>query len=396
MTVHKLRPFGIAAGYLAAAAALIAVAGSELAGPSGPERAARVEERAAAELASLAETAATVAAQRLRDHERRSDERREALEAALAAAVRWAADATRGSGPDAPQAELADALVSAGPFEDPALEGVAVRVCAPDGAVLFESGGELGQAPGETLGEVLGSGLTVIVAHQDREDVAESLRGALSGAARIGTGLYFLARDGSVACEVSPRPVPLAPLGGVLSAGTAVSASGELRTGRLVSARAAVAASGWTAVAERFLPPNVLAEGPSRALGTVALAGLGLLAAAAFAHATSAALERRSFRGGEATDAPRAAAAVAQRVPRRVAAAVPVQDVAPADPAFVGGRSILRLRETLGGSVEGPDLAACARSPILRALSRHVRSGGGALPRELRDRLGAAGDMPAG
>ena len=40
------------------------------------------------------------------------------------------------------------------------------------------------------------------------------------------------------------------------------------------------------------------------------------------------------------------------------------------------GRSILRLRESLGETGEGPDLAAFARSPILRELSRCVRRPG--------------------
>lgn len=68
--------------------------------------------------------------------------------------------------------------------------------------------------------------------------------------------------------------------------------------------------------------------------------------------------------------------------PRPSAGGMECAEAAPAPT----GRSIIRLREALGTPAEGPDIAACARSPILRALSRHVRAPNPlALPREVRE-----------
>jgi hypothetical protein len=204
-------------------------------------------------------------------------------------------------------------------------------------------------------------------------------------------------------------------------------ARGDLQTGRLVSARCPVAfpaedtggAIVWTAVAERFLSPEMLAGDSKGLIGMLALTGLGVVAAAAFAHAfcagssgqrrrpacaaEAASARRRPDRVGfgkgsapasaarkvgfpegpddPATPAPPHAPVAARREPPTASAAIP------AEPGMIlSGESIIRLRERLGAAGDGPDLAACARSPILRALSRCVRHPGpAALPREVRE-----------
>jgi hypothetical protein len=117
----------------------------------------------------------------------------------------------------------------------------------------------------------------------------------------------------------------------------------------------------------------------------VALSGIGILAAAAFAHALRAGMASRAT----GTELIAVGPAKGVALPARCAVPAPARPPQPVSEPEVPaptGNSIRRLREALGESAEGPDLAASARSPILRALSRHLRAGPrGALPREVSD-----------
>jgi hypothetical protein len=178
--------------------------------------------------------------------------------------------------------------------------------------------------------------------------------------------------------DIATRPVPGAVRADALQpsarTGCVVTATGDLETGRLVTARCRSPEAGWTVVAERFLSPTALSAGGQGVAGMLALSALGVLAAAAFAHALRAGLSGRVTSVEVIAHGPQRLPAVSQprpqAAPRTAAPSAPVyeQDVVPT------GSSLLRLREACGETGEGPDLAACARSPILRALSMAVRS----------------------
>jgi hypothetical protein len=151
--------------------------------------------------------------------------------------------------------------------------------------------------------------------------------------------------------------------------------TGSIETGRLVTARCPVGRLGWTAIAERLVSAEELAEEASGAMGMIALTALGLVAAAAFAHAVRTALTRNENEAEEEhAREKRFARPLRPRAARRAPAAAAGEHVqAEPEPVPTGG-SIPRLREALGTSGEGPDLGASARSPILRALSKYVRA----------------------
>ena len=171
------------------------------------------------------------------------------------------------------------------------------------------------------------------------------LETALAGRAESGIGLYVLRADGSVAAEVSPRPDPTTRLATPLASGLLKTVSGR-PGGRLVRVRRAVP-GGLTVVAERLL--TTPAAEPTRPL---ALAALGVLA--------TAAIIRIRPRPRPVPPAPRPGP---KMKPEQKRIQTP------------RGESIIRLRESLGGMEGGPDLATCARSPLLRELSRCVRRG---------------------
>ncbi len=412
------RAAGWAAAYLLAAGALIAVAGSELSGPSPEKRARSLERETARELAALVEAASAVARSRLEEDRRRVLERDRgrgaALEAALAAVRSWA----RGLEGLPEDADICAELSAAAPDLAPVLpDGVAVALVAPSGERVFETGGAFDLDSPRALMAPAGGFLTAAVvwagkpAHAERGPV-ESLGETLAAAVAPGTGLYFVTEDGSVAAEVSPRPMPAMPLGAPVGTGRAKSVvktvTGDLETGRLVAARRAVRSSAellsrepageltgglagkrdgaprLTAVAERFLSPEILAVGAGGLAGMLALTGLGVVAAGAFAHAFYAGFTRGPAR--ESAPAPLGVAVTsARRTQSAEVVCEPVSGGLEAEPV-PSGESIVRLRESLGATGEGPDLAACARSPILRALSRCVRHPGPAVvPHEVSE-----------
>ena len=84
------RAGGWAAVYLLAAGTLIALAGSELSGPSPDKRAGELERETARDLAALVETASRLAESQAEDNRRRASQRRATLDTALAAARSWA------------------------------------------------------------------------------------------------------------------------------------------------------------------------------------------------------------------------------------------------------------------------------------------------------------------
>jgi len=416
--------------YLAAAGALIAVAGSEVAAPSPDEHARKIELRIAGELGPLADAASAVAGSVARERVRFEAERKAKLNAALASARSW----LRGA---ASAGNTAEALArSAGELVPLIPSGIAVAVVGSVGEPLFECGGSVDLDSPQTRVEPAGLvepggslmadgavGLTLAAAWTEPPPEAlpaaqAALSSALSGAAPAGTGLYFVGPEGDLAAEISTRPVRAAPLAPTIAARSPLDgasshiASGDLETGKLLTVRRACPAfsraqaepdatgpgMGWTAVAERFVTPEELAEGAPRGFGMMALTALGLVAAAAFAHAVRAGVLGGKRRSTDNRGAPRP-----ERRPPHVAPATRPAvgyGCAPRPPATAGahvdanveaepvptGRSILRLREALGTPAEGPDIAACARSPILRALSRSVRSPRPlALPREVRE-----------
>ncbi|MHC4253709.1 MAG: hypothetical protein ACYS9X_31730, partial [Planctomycetota bacterium] len=390
-----------AAAYLVAAGVLIAAAGSDVSSPSPEEHARGVELRAAAELGTLAEAAVAVADSVSRERARAEAERTSKLDAALAAARSWLHTAID-KGLDR------DTLAASAPDLAPLVPtGVAVAIVGSAGEPLFECGGRVdldspetrvGPAgPVEPFGSVVGGralGLTLAVSWTEPlpeagPAAAAALASALRAAAPAGTGLYFVGPGGDLAADVAPRPVPAAPLAPSFDGhplreddGTPYLASGDLETGRLVTVRRATSMAGWTAVAERFMTPEELAEGAPRGLGMIALTTLGLVAAAAFAHAVRAGVIGSRSRSEDCDEGPRRGRSTGAFA----RPAGPAMHPAQADRPSVGaveraeahgeaapvptGRSILRLREVLGTPAEGPDIAACARSPILRALSR--------------------------
>lgn len=420
---RRLVPARWAAAYLALAAALIAVAGREMAGPGASELARRVEADAAAQLGELARTACAVADAWECDRARREAERASLLDSALAASVSWVAELVTGTHttdgmarPDALDPERpaypADAFTAAAAELAPFLpDGVAVAVIAPDGNSIFEFGGDIDpDSAGALLGPVA-EGLTVVVAWAEPlpargEEATRTIRGALARRAGPGVGVYFVAPDGTMPVTVTSRPVPDSPpaqalAGGpgeeIAADGTRAEVTGDLETGRLVTVRCPVARLGWTAVAERFVNPEELAEGASGATGMIALTALGLVAAAAFAHAVRSALSKNEKEAEEEhAREKRFARPLRPRAARRAPTAVEGEHVqAEAEPVPTGG-SIPRLREALGTSGEGPDLGASARSPILRALSRYVRA---PVPPRLPSEVGSWGksvEEPAG
>ncbi|MHC5056277.1 MAG: hypothetical protein ACYTKD_16375 [Planctomycetota bacterium] len=410
-----------AAVYLVAAGALIAAAGSDVSSPSPEEHAREIELRAAAELGTLAEAAAAVADSVSRERARVVAARETKLDAALAAARSWLHASLHTS---IDEGLDRDALAASAPDLAPLVPaGVAVAVVGSAGEPLFECGGrvdldspEARVEPVDIFGHAAGGralGLTLAVAWTEPlpeagPATAAALSSALRAAAPAGTGLYFVGHGGDLAADVAPRPVPAAPLAPSFDGrplreddGTPYLASGDLETGKLVAVRRATSMAGWTAVAERFMTPEELAEGAPGGLGMIALTTLGLVAAAAFAHAVRAGVigsRSGSKEREECDEGPRRG-----RSPRPFArSAGPAMHPAQAHRPSVGaveraeahgeaapvptGRSILRLREELGTPAEGPDIAACARSPILRALSRNVRAPKPvALPREVRE-----------
>jgi hypothetical protein len=377
MTREAVARAGWPALYLCLAGALIAVAGSGLAGPRPEESARRIEDEARSGLTSLAETAAAVAESIALAEEERRRERDLILGNALDTAGAWA------------EGVAGDRFAAGGPdllVDLP--EGVKVAVIAPSGEVLFEAGGEIDREEDGALLASAGGGLTVAVAWAERapglEDaLAPALRSTLGPGVGTGTGLVFIGPEGEVALAVSPRPAPDADLLMPDSPTAQRYVSGELGSGRLVMAARPVPRLGWTAVAERILPPEVPAEGRRGLAGTLALAGLGLVAATAFAHAVRARAGKSARpRRGDPRAAPFARPVAPRALPRRekTAGATGEGDPSPA------GRSIVRLRETLGEPAGGPDLAAFARSPILRALSREVKSPRPGLARPAKER----------
>ena len=285
-------------------------------------------------------------------------------------------------------------------------EGVVLAVVAPSGEKALEAGGTLDLDSPLTLMAPVGTALTAAVAWAEGPPAADAgtagfLRETLAAGLAPGTGLYFVAEDGSVAVEVSARPMPGVPPGASLGSGAMKTVTGDLETGRLVSARRAVMSSadgsvgvsGWTAVGERFLSPETLAGNSNGFAGTLALAGLGVVAAAAFAHAFYAASAREPARSASVLPGPAVAASLppfrAAARARGREADTPVSVPSAASPeaeVALLGKSILRLRESLGAAGDGPDLAACARSPILRMLSRCVRHPDPAVvPREVKE-----------
>jgi len=411
--LHGARWAGV---YLAAAGALIAVAGSEVAAPSPDEHALKIESRIAGELGPLADAAAAVAGSVARERARLVAERKAKLDAALASARSWLRQAASSD-------NTAEALArSAGEFVPLVPSGIAVAVVGSAGEPLFECGGSVDLDSPETRTEPVGLietgapimadgavGLTLAAAWTEQLPDAlpatrAALSSALSGAAPPGTGLYFVGSERDLAVEISTRPVRSAPLAPTIAERSPLEgasshiASGDLETGKLLTVRRACPPIGWTAVVERFLTPEELAEGAPRGFGMLALTALGLVAAAAFAHAV-----RSGVLGGRRRSTDRRGAPSPERRPRHVASATrpvvshgyahrsPAEVTANADTHAEAepvptGRSILRLREALGTPADGPDIAACARSPILRALSKNVRSPRPlALPREVRE-----------
>lgn len=341
MSPQTLRPACIAAAYLVAATALIAAIGSELAGPSASERAAKAEERQRQSLALLADAASAVASRHLREETLRTKERSRVLEATLAAVSQWAA-----SGP-----------IKADRLEDVVPDGVLAGIYSSDGTPLAEFGEASPKTRPDALGEVLANGLTVLVAWADGPGrTLQDLGMELTSLCPPGVAIRVLDREGRTVCETSTH-------------------SRGSEGGKLISASATVPESGWTVLAERLLTPEALEVGPSRGLGAAALAGLGVLAAAAFVHATKASAAKATL----SIQTPQAPRPQLVRQAERTAEP-PAQAI-----TFEPGRSVLKLREALGGPTEGPDLAAYARSPLLRALSRQLRSGGpGVSPKNLR------------
>ncbi len=401
---RRLVPARWAAAYLALSAALIAVAGREMTGPGASERARRVEADAAAQLAELARTASAVADAWECDRARREAERASLLDSALAASVSWATELVTGTHvtdgmarPDALDPERpvypADAFTAAAAELAPVLpDGVAVAVIAPDGNSILEFGGEIDPDSAGALLAPVAEGFTVAVAWTEPlpardEEATRTIRGSLARGADPGVGLYFVAPDGTTPVEISQRPVPDSPAAQALSGGlgeelapdgTCADVTGDLETGKLVRVRCPVGRLGWTAVAERFVSAEELGgrDGEaSGAIGMIALTALGLVAAAAFAHAVRSALSRTENETEEAqARAERFARPLRPRAARRAPIAAAGEHVqAEPEPMPTGG-SIPRLREALGTSGEGPDLGASARSPILRALSRYVRA----------------------
>ena len=399
---RRLVPARWAAVYLALSAALIAVAGREMAGPDASERARRVEADAAAELGKLARTASAVADSWACDRARREAERSSLLDSALAASVSWAAEVSTGmrmtdgmARPDVLDPEHpvypVDAFAAAAADLAPLLpDGVAVALIAPDGSSLFEFGGELDPDSGCALLGPVAEGLTVAVTWAEAlpprsREAVRAIGGTLARGTGPGVGLYFVAPDGTTPVEVTPRPAPDSPAAQALAGGpeddlardgTRADVTGDLETGRLVTVRCPAGRLGWTAVAERSVSAEELGArdgGTSGATGMIALTALGLVAAAAFAHAVRAVLSKNEKEAEEAqARAERFARPLRPRAARRAPVA-PAGEPAELEPMPTGG-SIPRLREALGASREGPDLGASARSPILRALSRYVRA----------------------
>jgi hypothetical protein len=387
-----------AAVYLCAAAALLSIAGTEFSGPSDEQRARHVESATAGELRSAVTTAADVAETWAAAEDRRRARKDAALETALASASAWTRRVLVSAG-DEP-----DFAASAGELAGILHDDMSLSVISTDGTPLFVAGLETDLD--RAMLEPVQRGYTVAVAwaqaecaEADRAQVA--LRTALLAGLPAGTGLYFVDAKGDEVANVSPRPVPGAararPLGALGSLGFTTDVAGDLETGRLVTVRGPARDGTWTVVGERFLTPAELAAGERGTLGMVALAGMGLLAAAAFTHALRSGTARRASdddhsparlpvrREHAATAAvnPLSVAPIAQR--QVSAAVVREPDVVPP------GNSILRLRQACGETGTGPDLAACARSPILRALAHSLRSDAPQpLPREVRDWANAA------
>jgi hypothetical protein len=400
----RTRAAGWAAGYLLAAGALIAIAATGLSGPSPEERARSLERETARQLSAIVETASAVARSRGDENAGRASERAESLDSALATVCSWAERLFPETYED--EAALGADLGRASPELAGLLpEGIVFAIVAPSGEKLLEEGGTLDLDSPLALMAPVGAALMAAVAWAEGPpaagaDIAGFLRETLAAGLATGTGLYFVAEDGSVAAEASARPKPEMPPAAPLGSGAMKTVTGDLETGRLVSARRAVTSyadgsigvSGWTAVAERFLSPETLAGRSTGFAGTLALAGLGVVAAAAFAHAFYAASTGEPGcptivrAGAEAglSPPPRAAARDRSRGPEAFA---PVPSAAgPETEAAPLGKSILRLRESLGAAADGPDLAACARSPILRMLSSCVRRPDAVvLPREVKE-----------
>ncbi len=407
-----------AAVYLVVAGALIAIAGSEVSSPTPEEHAREIELRSAKELGTLAEAAAAVADSVARERTRLEAERDAKLESALAAARSWLHASTAKGGE---AGEINGTLArSAGKLAPLVPAGIAVAVLGSGGEPILECGGRVdldssgvrvGPAWGTGFAEPSGGqaiGLTLAVAWTEALPEAEAaasaaLVSALGSAPPSGVGLYFVGPEGASAAEVTRRPVSAAPLAPTFDAqprpktgSVPYIASGDLETGKLLAVRRATSMAGWTAVAERFMTPEELAEGAPTGFGMIALTALGLVAAGAFAHAVRAGVlgnRHRSEEDGDAglleSEARRMRspphAAHAPRPVMRVESAARQQEF-PEAQTLPTGRSILRLREALGTPAEGPDIAACARSPILRALSKYVRAPNPvALPREVRD-----------
>jgi hypothetical protein len=341
-------------------------------------------------------------------------EREAKLASALAAARSWLHACAAGGGESG---GLTDALArSAGELAALVPAGIAVAVVGSDGEPVLECGGRVDlDSPGVRIGSAGGTdfagpsselalGLTLAAAWTEALPEAEAaasaaLASALRTAPPDGTGLYFVGPDGGSVAEIAARPVPAAPLAPTFdkrpppaSGGAPYMASGDLETGKLLTVRRATTTAGWIAVVERLMTPEDLAEGAPSGFGMIALTALGLVAAGAFAHAVRAGVlgSRRRSEEHEDTGAGRRRdrerrPAPAPRTPERSASAARPPELAEAQ-ALPTGRSIVRLREALGTPAEGPDIAACARSPILRALSRHVRAPNpAALPREVRE-----------
>jgi len=377
-----------AATYLAIAGALIGVAAGGAWGPDPDARAAQVEARASDGLARLGATAAGVAESWERTRRERQAERAGILALALAATKAWAEDVAWGT-PGLPDG-LPAGLAIASPKLAPILpEGVAASVVGPDGATLFSTGRDVDWTIPGTLATPAGDGLTVAVAFERPAELMgttaprELVEALAPLAAEEGIGLRFVGPDGEVAAEIAPRPAA--------AGGNAEDAENE----RLISSRHPVPSLGWTVVAERLHAPEILADGGAgRTAGLAALAALGVLAAAAFAHVVwvgrAGSLVRRKAAHASQPDATDTACAddTSQGRPssRKLTAFFPSAVARPTfpDEEVCGqaeqappGASILRLRKSLGVDAAGPRVAAYARSPILRALSRQVNAGAG-------------------
>jgi hypothetical protein len=387
LRIWKRKAARWAAVYLCAAGVLLAIAGSEFATPSAEERAAEVEQHAGAELESVLATASGVADSWARSDTHQNARRAVALETALAAAATWANRVAAESANEAPDfAARAHEIAAVMP------DGLSLSVHDVDGSPVFEAGGTAVPTSGESLVAPLREGLSVAVAWADDRPgesarATAALRDALAASTRVGLGLYALTGENEPAVAICPRPVPGASIAQLLGASSSFSshATGDLETGRMLTVRCRSKERGWTLVAERFLPPSELAAGGESPVGMIALSALGIVAAAAFAHAIRGGLTGRGASVEAITRGP--------VLPARVEQMRPGDSIARTEPEPIQliGSSLLRLRESLGESCEGPDLAVTARSPILRALSTSLKSEvKQTLPRDVLGRSEAA------